>query len=112
MIVSSIIYSASYDHNFFKTINFLLFFHILIFISLGNILLKKVIINSNIYWTPKITDFGMARKFRHDQSKTMSASVGTTIYNAPELWTMRHGKASQAYKFEVHFFIFDVRFIV
>jgi serine/threonine protein kinase len=68
---------------------------------LGNILLKKEIIGKNIYWTPKVTDFGMARKFRTDKSHTMSANVGTAIYHPPELWTSIYGKAEQTYKYEV-----------
>jgi serine/threonine protein kinase len=64
----------------------------------GNILLKRVIIekdNKEIEsWIPKITDFGMARKFRHVQSKTQTAGIGTEIYNAPELWRLKYGQVS------------------
>lgn len=56
----------------------------------GNILLKHMTTTTGqSYWIPKLADFGMARQFRHQDSKTIRVG-GTEVYNAPELWHVKY----------------------
>jgi serine/threonine protein kinase len=56
----------------------------------ANILLKRVTTaKGHDYWIPKLADFGMARQFRSQDSKTITVG-GTDVYNAPELWHVKY----------------------
>jgi serine/threonine protein kinase len=75
--------------------------------------LKKVLnAQNNSIWIPKIADFGMARKFENHAMFTVSAAVGTEIYNAPELWRFTGGVAEELISYNSDIWTLGIAIII